>query len=143
MVDMRRHLRRWLNDTELVRLGGRYEGVIESVVEERVRNRFTAQRELVPVIVFDDGWRIIPNLSMRTVLIEIFGAQSDEWIGRRLTIFRRRIEQRDRVTGDIRERFHKAIYVSDPHSLTPIGGRRVNDHYAAARPAADEIFDDV
>jgi hypothetical protein len=139
MVDMRRHLRRWLNDTELIRRGGRYEGIIENVLEETVRNRFTAQREQVPVIVFADGWRIIPNLSMRTELIEIFGPQSDEWLGRRLTIFRRRIEQRDRTTGEIRERFQKAIYVPDRHAREPLGDC-INDFNPAAI-TADEIFD--
>ena len=64
-MDMRRHLKRWLNEGELQEMGGSYEGRISAVVEEELRNRFTVQREVQPVIVFADGWRIVPNIGMR------------------------------------------------------------------------------
>ena len=110
---MRRHLRRWLNDAELERRGGRFDGVIAAVTEETVRNRFTAQRELQPVIAFDDGWRLVPNLTMRRALIEMFGTESNAWIGRRVTIHRQRVERIDKITGAIRESFQKTVSSSD------------------------------
>ena len=108
-MDMRRHLKPWLNDAELVRLGGEFEGRIASVVEETIRNRFTANRELQPVIEFDGGWRLIPNLTMRAALIERLGSETDNWIGRRVTIFRRRIAHTNRSSGEVRERWVKAV----------------------------------
>ena len=54
-MDMARHLRRWLNETSLRELGGVYEGRIADVTEEKLRNRYTAQHQLQPVITFDDG----------------------------------------------------------------------------------------
>ena len=51
-MDMRKHLRRWLNHRELEQMGGRYDGIVAAVAEQNVRNRFTAQREAQPVIRF-------------------------------------------------------------------------------------------
>ncbi len=118
---MSRHLKNWINDAELQRRDGRYTGIIANVVEEEVRNRYTARREVQPVVEFDDGWRIIPNLSMRRALIEIFGTpETTRWIGRRIVIFRRRVERTDRASGEIRERFEKAVMCSDAHAREPI-----------------------
>jgi hypothetical protein len=110
---MRRHLRRRINDTELSRHGDTYDGVLTAVTEENVRNRFTAQREVVPVLVFADGWTWIPNMSARTALVEMFGHDTDAWIGRRIRIFRRRVEQVDRATGEVKLRFVKAVMLPD------------------------------
>ena len=101
-MDIRRHLRPWLNDATLVRLGGSYGGVVASVTEEQVRNPFTAMRQLEPVIGFDEGYRLIPNITMRAALIELFGPHTDKWIGRRITVSRRRIERMDRQTGEVK-----------------------------------------
>jgi hypothetical protein len=119
-MDMTRHLRRWLNDKELKQMGGRYEGVVVAIREEKVRNRFTAQQEVQPVIKFDDGWLLIPNLGMRRALIEIFGAETNNWIGHRISVCRRRVERRDRLTGEVREKFEKFVYVVDPFTRQPI-----------------------
>jgi hypothetical protein len=54
-MDMRRHLKRWLNDAALMRMDNVFEGDIAAVREEIVRNRNSGQREQQPVIVFDDG----------------------------------------------------------------------------------------
>ena len=110
-MDMTRHLKRWLNNAELVRRGDTYEGVIASVTEEEVRNRFTAQRELHPIIDFADGWRLIPNLTMRRALVELFGPETDSWTGRRIKIVRRCISRTD--TG---ERYGKAVICEDRHA---------------------------
>ena len=116
---MRRHLKRWLNDGELLKMGGSYEVSIVEVVEEQVRNRYTAQRELQPVIVFDDGWRLIPNIGMRRALVEMFGSETDDWVGRRVRVFRRRMV-RESANGEMRERYEKAVECvdSDPRELT-------------------------
>ena len=88
-MDMRRHLKRWLTNSDLRGLGGSYEGIIVDVVEEEVRNRFKAKHELNPVIVFLDGWRIVPNIGMRRYLDAYYGHETDTWAGRRIRIFLR------------------------------------------------------
>ncbi len=115
---MRRHLKRWLNDRELLQMGGSYEGIVAEVVEELVRNRYTAQRELQPVIVFRDGWRLIPNIGMRRALVEMFGPETDDWVDRRLTVFRRRMVRKS-ADGEMRERYEKAVECVDPHVREP------------------------
>jgi hypothetical protein len=111
-MDMTRHLKKWLNDAELRRMGDRYEGVVASVTEEPIRNRFTAQKQVEPVISFEDGWRVIPNVGMRKALIEFYGANSDDLIGRRLIVFRHRVERKD-ANGDTVERWQKSVMRPD------------------------------
>jgi len=110
---MSRHLRRWLNGTALRKMNDRYEGLIGEVLEERLRNRFTATKELQPVIVFDDGWRLVPNIGMRRALIEFFGPDSEDWIGNRVVVFQHRVEQVDPATGEAREVWQKAVMRAD------------------------------
>src|SRR3954453_16180265 len=75
IMDMKRYLRRWLNDAELrKRPNDRYEGVISEVLEERLKNKFTGTNEPQPVIVFEDGYRLVPNIGMRQGLIEFWGS---------------------------------------------------------------------
>jgi hypothetical protein len=112
-VDMRRHLKSWLNDTELARLGDTFEGVIENVTEQEVRNRYTAARELHPIIKFDDGHVCIPNIGMRQALIGLFGPETDDWRGRRVQIFRRQVERTDKTTGVVKARWIKTINCVD------------------------------
>src|SRR5262245_14469278 len=106
---MSKHLPRWLNDSALCGMGGRYEGVVAQVVEERVRNRFKRDvhgKPIVasePVIVFEDGWRLVPNIGMRKVMIDAFGLDSDGWIGRRLVI--------DRQLNDGTNKWEKRVQV--------------------------------
>lgn len=91
---MRRHLARWITDEVLREMNDRYEGRIESVVEERLNNRWKAKKELQPVIKFDDGWQLCPNIGQRRALIEFWGPDTENWIGRRLVVYRHRNERR-------------------------------------------------
>jgi len=84
---MTKHLRRWLNEASFRDMGGAYDGVIQAVTEELVHNRFTGQRTLQPIIHFDDGWLLLPNLTQRKALIEIFGAETDAWVGDRIGVY--------------------------------------------------------
>jgi hypothetical protein len=97
-------------------MGDVYEGVIASVAEQVVRNPFSAQRERQPVIAFADGWRLIPNLGMRAALIEMLGPETDAWVGRRIQVFRRRVERIDRTTGEVRVVFVKSVSCRDRHA---------------------------
>jgi hypothetical protein len=97
-MDMTRHLRRWLNDGELVRMDGSYTGLIAGVTEERIRNRYTAVKQLEPVITFDDGWRLVPNIGMRRALIEMLGAETNNWIGHAIRVYRHRVQKNDGTT---------------------------------------------
>jgi len=85
-VDMKRHLKRWLNISNLQGMGGSYEGIIVDVIEEKVRNPFAKETQRHPVIEFSDGWRIVPNIGMRRDLIDGYGCETDTWVGRRLRI---------------------------------------------------------
>jgi hypothetical protein len=111
-MDMRRHLRRWLNDAALREMHDRYEGRITSATEELIRNRFTAEKQLEPVISFDDGFRMIPNVGQRRQLIEFWGANTEDWIGRTLIVFRHRVERKD-ANGDTVERWQKSVMLPD------------------------------
>jgi hypothetical protein len=90
-------------------MGGTHEGVIEDVVEEPIRNRFTWVKQTEPVIVFTDGWRVIPNITMRKTLIEFWGPNTEDWIGQRLEVFRHRVEFHDLETGGSKERWEKRV----------------------------------
>ena len=110
---MRRHLKRRLNNGELLKMGGSYEGSIAEVVEETVRNPFTTQQEVVPTIVFVDGWRLIPNIGMRRALVEMLGEETDHWVGRHIVISIRLVA-RQSANGETRERYEKIIESVDP-----------------------------
>ena len=91
-VDMTKHLRPYLIVSALEAMGGEYEGVVEAVTEELIRNRFTGQKTFEPVISFVDGKRIVLNATMLRQCIEWFGADSNGWIDCRLRLFLRRVE---------------------------------------------------
>jgi hypothetical protein len=116
-MDMSRHLRRWLNDKALRDLGDTYEGRIASVTEETIRNRFTAQKQLEPVVTFEDGWKLVPNLTQRRTLIEFFGHETDDWIGQRLIVFRHYTQKTDTKTGLVRESWQKSVKLPAALSL--------------------------
>jgi len=108
-MDMTRHLRRWLNDKALSDLGDTFEGRIATVTEEVIRNRFTSAKQIEPVITFEDGWRLLPNIGQRRALIEFFGPDSDDWIGQRLVVFRHYTQRTDTRTGLVREVWEKRV----------------------------------
>ncbi len=87
-MDMSRHVPCWINNPELQRLGGRYEGTIARVIEQVVHNRFRpkAEKQPEPVIVFADAYRLVPNITMRRLLMERFGPETDAWVGERLVV---------------------------------------------------------
>jgi hypothetical protein len=130
-VDMRRHLNRRMTNGDLEQMGGDYEGVIAEVVMEDMRNRYTSKREEHPVIVFEDGWRIVPNIGIRQALINSLKAESDDWIGGRIRIFLRPMPRKD-GSGDGPQRFEKAVECLAPETVKPKKTER-------AELVADEI----
>lgn len=106
---MTRHLRRWLNDKTLREKGDVYEGRIADVAEEQVRNKFKGTRQLEPVITFEDGWRLLPNITQRRALIELFGPDTEDWIGQPLVVFRHYTQTINPKTGLVREAWQKAV----------------------------------
>lgn len=118
-MDMNSHLRKWLNDAALREMDDRYEGVILAVTEELIRNRFTAQKVLEPVIAFKDGYRLVPNINQRRALVEFFGPESDEWVGRRLVVYRHRSERRDGATGALRVTYEKRVALPKVEAYQP------------------------
>ena len=134
---MRRHLRRWLDNAVLRELGDRYEGIIANVVERTLRNRFTCTRELQPVIEFEDGLRLVPNITMRRTLIEFFGADTEEWIGRRVVVYRHRVERTDPDSGKVLERFEKRAMRPEA-DVAVMTARRRERHLRAANTEASD-----
>jgi hypothetical protein len=109
-MDMTRHLRRWLNDKVLREMGDTYQGRIVSVTEEQIKNRFKKYEiQLEPVITFEDGWRLIPNITQRKGLIEMFGSETDDWIGCEVIVFRHRGQKTDSKTGLTKEITEKRV----------------------------------
>ena len=141
-MDMRRHVPTWINNKVLVCLGGEYECTIADAIEQEVRNPFTARRERQPVIVFDDGYRCIPNVGMRRSLMELFGPHTEKWIGRRIVISRRRVERINRETGETTESWQKVVSCPDVHArvIQHLATERSNCDDSADPLTADEIF---
>lgn len=101
-MDMTKHLRRWLNlDSLRLEFDGRYEGRISDVIEEKLNNHFKGEKGLEPVLVFSDGWRLCPNLSQRRALIEFWGKDTNDWIGRELVVFLSLVEKRHPKTNEV------------------------------------------
>jgi hypothetical protein len=123
-MDMTRHLQRWLTLGELQKVEDRYEGVIADVVESALRNPFTKQRGVQPVILFEDGWRVVPNIAMRRALIEFFGTETRMWIGRRFVVFRHRVERLDPDTGRTTVKWEKRAMLPDVGSVVQLSGPR-------------------
>ena len=107
-MDMRRYLKRFLNEESLKRMNGRYDGVIAQVVEEPIRNKFIASKQLEPIIKFEDGWLLIPNNSNRKALIEMFGPETSAWIGQRIVVFRHPVT-RTTKSGCTTTRYEKRV----------------------------------
>ncbi len=121
---MTRFLRKHLTNTDLLDRGGHYEGTIVAVDEHEVRNRWryardpetgksAPRREDVPVILFEDGWTWIPNVSARRVLVAAWGVETDAWIGRRMRIWLERKLRKERTTGRDIEQYEKRVDVLD------------------------------
>jgi hypothetical protein len=108
-MDMTRFLKHLLNNRELARMGGRYEGRIAGVTAEFMRNKFKGTTGEEPVILFEDGWRLVPNYSMRQALIQTFGEESNEWIGRSIIVYLHKVEKTNVQAGEIAGRWVRRI----------------------------------
>jgi hypothetical protein len=148
MTDMTRHLKRWLTNTALSEMGGEFEGVIAAVTEEPIRNKYTAQKSIEPVITFEEGgYRWIPNKSALQKLIGWFGAESTDWIGRRVRIHLVPVESKNG-----RKQWQRAVACEDAHVRLLACGRWPASVAAANHErepgedddmmTADEIFGD-
>lgn len=126
MADMRRYLKRFLNNKALRSLGGEYVGVIAEVSEEPIRNRFNGKTTTEPIISFEDGWRLIPNQGMLQVVIEGFGAEASDWPGRRLRVSLVEVETVNRETGETRPRQQRAVMCLSEDELAALSEQLVN-----------------
>jgi hypothetical protein len=109
-MDMTKHLKKWLNDQVLrEQFGDEFEDQIADVTEQVIRNRFTAPLQVEPVITFASGWKLIPNISQRRALCEFWGPETDDWVGRRLQVYRFRKERIDDATGLVRTTWEKRV----------------------------------
>jgi len=109
-MDMSRHIKKWLNERVLrEQFGEVFEDRIADVSEQVIRNRFTHTPQLEPVITFSSGWRLIPNLTQRRQLCEFWGTETNEWIGRRLSVYLVRKDRTDEATGVVRTSWEKRV----------------------------------
>ena len=111
-MDMQRHLKRRLDNSVLQEMGGSYEGIVVDVVDQKMRNPFTLEHELNPVIVFSDGKRLVPNIGILDVLIAHYGPETDTWAGRRIRIFLRPMTRKN-PDDDGPLRYEKAVECLD------------------------------
>jgi len=118
-MNMGRHLRRYLNyDTLRAMPGEMYEGRIAAVTEQHLRNRYTTHRQLEPVIAFDDGYLLVPNLTQRVALCEAFGTpETENWIGEQLTVFLLRTERLNKRTGQLVPSVEKRVRLTRPDDV--------------------------
>jgi len=108
-MDMRNTLGVWLTGAVVHALGDRYTGTIVEVVRQEVRNRWTKRTALECVVVFTDGKQLVLNRGMQLALIERFGHESDEWVGRRIALTCRRLEHIDAKTGKLLVTWRKIL----------------------------------
>jgi hypothetical protein len=112
MVDMRRHVPRYLNNLTLETLGDVYQGVIATVVETEIKNKFRrGAAQIEPVVIFEDGWWLVPNIRMRRALVEMFGWETEDWVGRCVIVSRERVI--NEKTGEQTDRWEKRIRCGD------------------------------
>jgi hypothetical protein len=109
----------WLNNGELARRGGAYVGTIVDVTEMMVRNPYTCQKVLKPVVAFADGQKLLPNIGMLRTLQNVFGDESELWIGKSVRVFQKRVERTDPSTGEQTVRFERAVMESEADALVP------------------------
>ncbi len=140
---MTRFLAPMLTVPELEALGGDYEGVIASVKEEMLHNRFKGQKFPEPVVSFYDGKRLVLNRTMLRACIGWFGDESNNWVDRRIRVFLRREEKVNKDTGETRWQVQRGIVCEDPHARAPRQGswaERVPEREErAARRAAGSV----
>jgi hypothetical protein len=107
-----------MTNGDLEQMDGAYAGVIADVVLEEMRNKYTAKYEKNPVIVFEDGWRIVLNKGMRKDLLHSLGSESDNWIGASIRIFLRPMTRKV-GSGDGKQRLEKAAECLKPAAAEP------------------------
>ena len=117
-MDMRRHLKRRMTNHDLEQMGDTYHGVIADVVVEEMRNIYTTKYEEQPVIVFEDGWQLVPNLGIRRDLTDWLGFESDNWIGASIRIFLRPMTRKV-GSGDGKQRREKAVECLEAPAAEP------------------------
>ena len=81
---MRRKLGPWLTGAVVHAMGDRYEGEIACVVEQEVFNRWKNKTTLEDVIVFTDGMQLPVGRAMNFKLMDRFGYESADWVGKRI-----------------------------------------------------------
>jgi hypothetical protein len=112
-MDMTAFLHRKItNAVLLARHEWRYEGRITRVEVQQVFNQWKYTKdELVPVIMFEDGYEWIPNLGARNDLTKAWGADTDFWIGRYVAIYLKKQVRIDKKSGEAVE---KLVKVAEP-----------------------------
>ena len=110
-MDMSAYLHRKLTNEELkARNGRRYQGRIVRVEAQQVFNQWKfTKEEIVPVIMFDDGWEWIPNIGARRLLTKVWGSDTDGWIGRRIAISLQPVARTEKTPGRLVERLEKRV----------------------------------
>jgi hypothetical protein len=123
-MDMRKHVPRWLNSAALATMDDRFEGEIVDVREQQIRNRFTTERQLEPVIYFPDGWRLIPNIGMRKELVQLLGPETNTWKGHRLVVYQAPIERTNKATGEVTVAYEKRVMLAEEEAELLVLPRR-------------------
>lgn len=110
-MDMTPYLQRSLTNADLMtRQGLSYEGCVARVVPQQVFNRWKFTKdEIVPVISFEDGYHWIPNISARRTLTAAWGANTDDWVGRRMRIYLKSVVRTEAVSGRAVEKLEKHV----------------------------------
>jgi hypothetical protein len=143
-MDMTRYLKEYLTVAVLDGIGGFYEGIIDEVNNELLRNPYSKQRSEEGVISFVDGRRLVLNKSMLKACITWFGTDSEDWIGRRIQVSIRPVETRNRETGETRVRFQRRISCEDPHATgqsKSVRSARASAHHR--EPGEDDVTPDT
>ena len=126
---MRRKLGPWLTGAVVHAMGDRYEGEIACVVEQEVFNRWKSKTTLEDVIVFTDGMQLPVGRAMNFKLMDRFGYESTDWVGKRIVIVSRPIERTDAKTGEISVSWERVLLPPEsPSHSDALAPARVAEH---------------
>jgi hypothetical protein len=127
-------------------------GVIEDANEDEVFHRWTGTRKPVIVVTFvDSPVRWIPNGANLRTLVALWGSESDAWKGKRIVVSLRKIEHKNKKTGEVAVRYERIVESAEgskpasppaPESDVParVNSQRVTATDTQAMPPVNEIF---
>lgn len=93
-------------------------------------------RQSKPVVYFkDDDKGLVLNKTNADVIVQLYGADTDAWIGKKLALFATQVDFRGKATLAIRVRLKKPRNVTQEEAAVPAGA-------GAGRQSKKDLWED-